>query len=378
MTIPVSQIVKITPSALSAAPSVGFMNGLILTNNTLQAGTLKEYGDAASVAKYFNATSNEAKMAAAYFSGYVGASQTPSKLYIYAVNSTFNISDLDNVVNELQDFAGFTTSFELSSQDKQSVAQWVAAQQDNYWAVIWDTDAEAIATSPSENCFGVWLKNQNIDGVTAVYQDPAVAAACLGWMASLDFELTNGRATLSTRSFAGATATDGSLSDYEALIQNGYNLYGAFANRTARFNLLRPGSVSGEFNWADSYICQMWLNASLQNALINLITDIGQIPYNTDGDGLMTAAILDIVEEARNFGAINTGIKISSEEASILQSKFGRDISQDLFTQGYCFQPNASTTPSDIRRERGSPPCIFAYCDGGSIQTINLPSIGVQ
>ncbi|QCE34690.1 DUF3383 domain-containing protein [Acetobacteraceae bacterium] len=391
MSIPVSQIVRIVPSSLAAAPSNPFMNGLILTQNTaLKAGEVASYEDAKSVAQVFGAQSVEAQMAAAYFGGYVGASQLPSLLYFYGAEAAPTPDEktktlasdpatlMGQVTNQLQNFAGFTTAWELSLSEKQAMVQWVGGQQDNYWGVIWDTDEQALTLSDNNGSFGAWLSQQNLDGISVIYKDPNAAAFCLGWMASLDWDLLEGRASLGNRTSPVISAMDGSLSDYEALMANGYNVYAGFANRSARWNLLRSGAVSGAFNWADSYICQIWLNAALQNALVGLLTQMGQIPYNTDGDGMMNAAIQDPVAAGKNFGIICPGIRLSSSEASVLKSKFGRDISTELFNDGYYFLPNASAATADIRAKRSSPACLFAYCDGGCVQTINLPSIEIQ
>ncbi|QCE32911.1 DUF3383 domain-containing protein [Acetobacteraceae bacterium] len=391
MSIPVSQIVRIVPSSLAPPPSNAFMNGLILTQNTaLAAEQYAQYEDTESVAKVFGASSIEAQMAQAYFGAYVGASQIPATLYFYGVSSAPKsnpqnqtiasdpASLMNGITDQLQNFAGFTTAWELSLSEKQALAQWTAAQQDNYWAIIWDTDPQALVSSENNTCFGVWLSEQNLDGISVIYKDPLVAAFCLGWMAALDWDLLDGRASLGNRTSPVISAMEGSLSDYTALMGNGYNVYAAFANRSARWNLLRSGSVSGQFAWADSYICQIWLNAALQNALVTLLTQMGQIPYNTDGDGMMNAAIQDPVQAGKNFGIICPGIRLSQSEASVLKSKFGRDISTELFNDGYYFLPNASAAPAEIRAKRSSPACLFAYCDGGCVQTINLPSIEIQ
>ena len=75
--IPISQVVTVTPSALAAAGGVAFINGLILTPNQ-DAGTVVEYTASADVSTAFGATSVEYQMAEIYFAGYTDATQTPS------------------------------------------------------------------------------------------------------------------------------------------------------------------------------------------------------------------------------------------------------------------------------------------------------------
>lgn len=395
MTIPISRIVSVTPSALAPAAGVSFINGLILTKNVLTPGELRVYSDPASVAKDFTASSTEAAQANAYFMGYTGALRLPGKLYFYGVAHAAETGEggdgptsgptmtddaatvMNKIVDMTQDFVGFTTAWELSAAEKQAMATWTGGKADRYWNVVWDTDPQAVATASNNASFGAWLVAQAIDGTTAVWKDPAVAAFCLGWAASLDFDATNGRATLADRRSPVLTAADDSADDYDALMANGYSVYGAFGNGLGRWNLLRAGAVSGQFLWADSYIDQIWLNASLQADLVNLLTSVGTIPYNADGDGLMSASVANTREQARAFGAVRAGVALTDLQKSELQRLFNRDISAELFSTGDYFQPNASTTPADVRVKRGSPPALYAWCDGESVQTINLSSIQV-
>lgn len=379
--IPISQVVSVTPSALTAAGGVAFINGLIITENTtaVPAGTVVEYTSAATVSTAFGATSTEAQMAAVYFSGYTGSSQSPSKLYFagYTAATAF-ATYLTDLIGTTQDFAGFTTAFEPALADKQAIATWVGTQEDRFWYVAWDTDTQA-TTQGSTEAFGVWLAGQTIDGTTAVYKDPLVAAGCLGWMASLDYDTTNGRWNLFGCQFSGpsATVTDGTTAS--VLTANGYSFYGQHANGLGRFTFLRGGAVSGQFKWADSYINQIWLNASFQSDLVTLLLSAGDIPYNTQGDALVSASVQDTINQALAFGVIRAGVTLTKAQAQEINNAAGLStISDTLQTRGWYFQPNVSTAPAATRVARGSPACKFWYTDGQSVQSINLASIEVQ
>ncbi|MBS1053489.1 DUF3383 family protein [Gluconobacter kondonii] len=171
--IPISQVVSVTPSALTAAGGVAFINGLIITENAVvPAGTVVEYTTAAAVTTAFGATSTEAQMAAVYFSGYTGANETPSKLYFagFASGTAFP-GYLSTLIGTTQDFAGFTTAFEPVLSDKQAIATWASEQADRFWYAAWDTDAQA-TTQNSTEAFGVWLTAQSLDGTSVFYKDP--------------------------------------------------------------------------------------------------------------------------------------------------------------------------------------------------------------
>lgn len=377
-------IVKVVPSALRVGVGVTFINALILTQNTVvPSGTLKVYTSSADVQKDFTATSVEAKMAAVYFSGYEGAIKLPTKLYFYGASAgesstASSPADLMNaIVNQTQDFSGFTTAWEPTLAEKQAFATWTGSQNLRFWYVAWDTDDQAIVSSGSTS-FGTWLKTQQIDGTTAVYKDPNAAALCLGWMASLNFDAANGRTVLAQRrnGLVTPSVTDGTTA--AALQGNGYSFYGAYANGLGRFEFLRDGAVSGQFLWADSYINQIWMNASMQSALLNLLNTTGQIPYTTQGDGLISAAVKDVVDQAISFGAIRPGVTLTSAQKLEIKEAAGADVADTIQYSGWYFQPNASSAPATVRVARRSPSSKFWYTDGQSVQSFLVASVEVQ
>lgn len=383
-TIPISQTVKVNPTTLGTAGGVNLINGLVITTaasgGTIPAGTLKTYMQASDVARDFAASSLEASMASVYFASHDDAAQIPSTLLVYvapAEHETAPDALMNEISGQTQAFTGFTTTWEPTLAQKQAFATWTAGQSDRYWYVPWDTDEQALNPQNSAS-FGTWLQNQNIDGTTLIYKDPLAAAFCLSWMASLDFSATSGRTTLCFRRSGLLTPSVTDATTAATLRANGYNFYGAYANGLGRFQWLEDGHVSGAFLWADSYINQIWLNASLQSALLNLLLGVGQIPYNTEGDGLISAAVQDTINQALRFGVIRPGVALSSTQKQQINRTAGTTISDTVQSRGWYFQPNASTAPTDIRVARRSPPCRFWYTDGQSVQSINLASIEVQ
>nr|WP_255520129.1 MULTISPECIES: DUF3383 family protein [Gluconobacter] len=267
---------------------------------------------------------------------------------------------LTDLIALTQNFAGFTTVFEPDLAGKQAIATWVGTQADRYWYVAWDTGA------------------QDIDGTTVFYKDPLDAAAALGWMASLDYSATDGRYNLFGRQFSSLTATVSDGTTASTLTTNGYSFYGLHANGLGRFTFMRGGKVSGQFLWADTYINQVWLNASFQSDILTLLLSAGQIPYNVQGDALMSAAVQDTINQGLAFGAIRAGVTLTAAQALEVDNAAGISISGTLQTRGWYFQPNVSTAPASSRVARTSPPCKFWYTDGQSVQSINLASIEVQ
>ena len=80
-TIPVSQIISVTPSVLSAGGNPLALNGLILSESAnLPFGPPVSFPSAATVLAYFGAGSLEAQMAATYFGGWTNSTQKPNAL----------------------------------------------------------------------------------------------------------------------------------------------------------------------------------------------------------------------------------------------------------------------------------------------------------
>ena len=216
----------------------------------------------------------------------------------------------------------------------------------------------------------------NYDGVILVYPNADTAAFICGAAASIDFNQHNGRITFAYRGQSGLPTMINDASIAQALIANGYNFYGAYATATTRFNLLQPGQITGKWEWIDAYLNQIYLNASLQQAILTMLQSANSVPYNTDGYGMINAACLDPITAAINFGSIRKGIPLSYTQTMEVNQAAGAVVSPVIEEQGYYLQILPASAASRVART--SPPMAFWYTDGGSIQKINLPSIDVM
>lgn len=80
--IPASELVRVTPSVLSAGGQALDLNSIFLSQNTaIPVGQVISFPTAAAVSAFFGASSDEAKLAAVYFAGFEGATILPSNLY---------------------------------------------------------------------------------------------------------------------------------------------------------------------------------------------------------------------------------------------------------------------------------------------------------
>lgn len=286
-----------------------------------------------------------------------------------------------------QNWATFMTIFDpdggSGSAQKQAFAAWVNSTNKRYAYIAWDTDITPTESNDATSSFGNIIKDANSDGTCAIYQPPGgtttpeqIAAFICGAAASIDFQQTNGRITFAFRGQDGLVAGVTTATIASNLIANGYNFYGAYATAAQQFLEFQNGTVSGEFEWLDSYINQIWLNNQLQLALMELLQNINSVPYNAAGYELIKAACLDPINQALNFGAIRAGVTLSALQIAQINSAAGLKASDTLQLQGWYLQVKDATP--QVRQARQSPPINFWYMDGESVQVIELTSTLVQ
>lgn len=278
------------------------------------------------------------------------------------------------------DWAGFSTTWEPVLADKEAFSAWTAVQGRRYFYAGYDTDVNALTAGNTQTWLAAVIA-ANEDGTIGIWsandaEGALEAAAVLGWAASLNFTQTNGRTTLAERSFSGLTPTVTTSAAASALEANGYNYYGDFATSSTQWQFFYNGSITGQYDWADSYVCQIKLNADLQDAMMNLLTSVNSIPYNAAGYALIHAALADPINAALNFGTIRTGITLSASQVQELYNAVGADVSQALNASGYYLDIKDAAPSTRVARQ--SPPMTLFYNDGGSVQALSLASVEVQ
>ena len=288
-----------------------------------------------------------------------------------------------SVVAVTQNWATFWTMFDpdngSGNVQKLAFAAWTnSVQNNNYAYVAWDTDITPTQSTAASQSLGYLIGQSGYNGTIVVYEPSELyhAAFVCGTVASIDFSATNGRTTLAYCSQAGLLAAVSNQTIAQNLEANGYNYVGAVATANQGFVFFYPGQVSGQFKWADSYINQIWLNNGLQLAILILMTQIKSMPYNKVGYALLEAACLDPINAGLNFGAFRAGVTLSQAQIANVNNAAGLNIAPTLSARGwYLLIQDAS---SQVRAARGSPPCIFWYVDGQSIQQVTLASIDVM
>lgn len=80
-TIPVAEVVRVTPGVLAAGGSAANLTGLVLTTNTrVPIGTVSQFASVAAVSLFFGATSAEVQNATKYFAGFDNSNKKPARI----------------------------------------------------------------------------------------------------------------------------------------------------------------------------------------------------------------------------------------------------------------------------------------------------------
>lgn len=290
---------------------------------------------------------------------------------------------MNSITSITQNWASFMTLFDpdggSGNAQKQLFAAWTNGSQNRYAYIAWDMDITPTESTQATSSLGSILNVSNSSGTCVIYDPingPSIAAFVCGVGASIDFNATNGRITTAFKHQTGLVAGVTDHTTSANLIANGYNFYGAYATANEDFVFFYPGSVSGPFDWLDSYFNEIWLNNAFQLALMNLLFTVTSVPYNAAGYALIEAACMDPINAGLNFGAFRAGVPLSAAQVAEVNNAAGVNVSTTLSQNGWYLQVLPATP--QVRAARQSPECNFWYMDGQAVQMITLNSIDVQ
>jgi hypothetical protein len=297
------------------------------------------------------------------------------------------VSFMEALFDGFQNFGSFFTMFPLAAADAVSFAQWTDSLGTEVAFDFWDASVANTTVDP-ETAYAT-IQALNLSGTIPFYAPTNTfldGAFVAGYIASLNFNQTNGRANLAFRTQPGLApeVLTGSVSSQ--LQANRVNFYGTFSTPSENFTYAYAGVISGIFLWVDSFVNACWLKNLIQNAIMLLLGSVGNIPYNAAGYALIAETLgggpatdgqlAGPIQQALNFGAIRTGITLSSTQIAALNNSAGQGAAAALTSQGWYLQ--ISPTVPGVRRDRGSPPITLWYSDGQSVQKISISQINVQ
>lgn len=285
---------------------------------------------------------------------------------------------MDATLTQTQNFASFMTMFKPSAADMLAFAAWTNAQDDRFVYAAWDNDTIPTGSTDTTS-FSYQVNLAGYSGTCPLWDatnGASLAAATMGDIASINFDQTNGRATLAFKSTAGIIPGVTSQTVAANLQANGYNFYGAYASAADGWQFLYPGQVSGPYEWLDSYVNQIQLNDALQVALMDLLTSANSVPFNADGYALVEAAMLDPVQSGVNFGSIRAGVTLSNDQIAQINAAAGKPIANTVQTRGWYIQVIPASP--NVRAQRGPLQVYLFYADGQSVHRIVATSDLVQ
>jgi hypothetical protein len=286
-------------------------------------------------------------------------------------------SAMSRVVTLDTNWGLFTTAWAAVLADRQAFAVWNGTQNSDFLYVSYDMEPASIVANNAAS-FGAIAFATPYQGTMPVYGDLGDASLVLAWAASVNFNVTNGRATAAFRqSAAGITPKVTDLATANALLSNNYSYYGAYANAANTYSILYDGGVSGQYLWSDTYIDQIYLNRELQRSQFEGMLAYNSLPYNNDGYELLYASGLPVLQAALASGIIRTGVTLSAAQIAQINQQAGKDIASTLQTQGFYYLIGDPANPAQARQNRTTPGAQLWYADGGSIQSLTIQSRAV-
>lgn len=287
-----------------------------------------------------------------------------------------------SIVAQNANWKTFSHCFNIDVQggvtNRLALSQWNALQNNAYLYTTFDSDLGPTTQSTDASCLAQEIITAGYGGTSINWEpsDEGLAAFVMGAAASLDFAATNGRATFKYLSQSGLTPGVTALSVYNNLTSNGYNTYGAYGEGGDTDQWYSNGSVSGEYNWLDSYVIQIALNSSFVIAIKNLFRSAGTIPYNAAGRSQIESGLSAVIQQFLAFGAYVPGVQLSPTQISEVNSAAGGvNIANTLMNQGWYLLVGTATASQ--RQARQSPPVTFFYVDGQSVQSLTIQSLAV-
>jgi hypothetical protein len=296
------------------------------------------------------------------------------------------------IIAQTTNWASFFTAFDpdggSGNTQKLAFAAWTNSVAPRYAYICWDTDITATESVPATGSLGYLINTEfNYSGTCLIYEpiDLNHAAFISGAIAAINFNAPNGRITFAYRTQTGlaAAVTDPTVAfnlGGEPLVEgsfgNGYNFVGAFADANDNSVDFQRGTISGPYDWLNSYVFQIWLNNQFVVQGRAYMKAVNSFSYTPAGYSNFALAMQTTIQAGLTFGMYAPGVDLSSSQTLQINNLAGKNISGTLETQGWYFQcldPGATA-----RASRGSPIINFFYCDEGDVQALNIGSVAAQ
>lgn len=283
-------------------------------------------------------------------------------------------ANMDACTDVTRNFVTFMSIPKLSEQEVIDYSAWAASQGVNYLHVFWDDSIGNTAASPT-GTIAQALTDANAGSVCGIYGDARYAAFICSCAASIAYDKEAGTITFAFKgqSGLGANVTNGSVAN--TLNNIGLNFVGNYATRNDNFVFLANGEMWGDWKWIDTYLNAVWLNNALQVACMNGFANNLRVPYTEEGYTIVRSWCMDPINRALISGVIEPGVTLAEAQKAQLQREAGKDISQQLYSDGYYLKVE-DPAPA-VRQQRGTPDASLWYTYGGAIHKLEIASTAV-
>ena len=281
---------------------------------------------------------------------------------------------MNSIVNVNTNWVSFTTMWEPILTSKQAFAAW-ANGQTNYVYVCYDTDITATTVNNNTATFAnILVTNQN-NGTFPIWGTGDKAAFVCGAIGSVDYTQRQGWTNYAYRHQAGLVPDVTDQTSYVNLLSNGYNCYCDVTLDNNSWNFLQPGSVPGQWKWLDNYIDKIVLLTNIQIADMTLLNNLKALPANQAGIEVLRQSTRDPIEQAIDFGSIQTGIALTLGQAAEVNMAAGLPIDAHITQYGYYLQiiPSPGATRANRIQSR-----TLWYTSAQGINTLKLSALNVQ
>jgi hypothetical protein len=263
---------------------------------------------------------------------------------------------------------------QLTAEDCIAFSAWAATQGVNYLHVFFDSNINNTSAAPS-GTIAQALTEANAGAVCGIYGTAQYAAFICSCAASIAYDKTAGTITFMFKGQSGLPANVSNGSIANTLNTIGLNFVGDYATRNDNFVFLANGEMWGAWKWIDTYLNAIWLNNALQVACMVGFQNNLRVPYTEEGYAIVRSWCMDPINRALRSGVIEPGVTLAEAQKAQIQREAGKDISQQLYSDGYYLKVE-DPSPA-IRQQRGTPDASLWYTYGGAIHKLEIASTAV-
>ena len=278
------------------------------------------------------------------------------------------------IKEQTQNWVSFTTLYEATQDEHLGLSAWASSQGIEYLYVGWTAEA-ALLVQGSTTTIADKIKQAEYGATTLVYDNVNVATFLLGSIASVNWERYQGTINYAFKKVDGVAATVTNQTDADLLLAKGVSFMGNFATRNDDFTFFYNAKMFGDYGYVDAFVNTVWFKNVMQVSIMNGLTQAGRVPYNERGYTLIRAWLQDPINRAKNNGTIDAGVSMSESQKAQVYNETGKDLSNELFTEGYAVL--VEDAGAAVRVGRQSPNISVYYTYGGSINRVEVASTAI-